>query len=141
LAALPLIGLMLFPLMGCGAFLKSFRSVPGQRISLPVKELSASGMTVTVQLIEGSNWRPYCGLPDAANEINCEFGMAWFQEGEGRLLAGGDGYFYLDPQVARDACAIGMFSAHGTNADIQACSIALLYYRFVVAPPAPTETT
>ena len=123
--------LFLVPLLGCA----SFRTQPGQRLVVPpAREQTLTTNRTVVVIIRQEGMSPYCELPDAANEINCTFSYEWFNEG-GFLITGADGYRGLDGPSARTACAQAMWSAMGGWEEIDACARALLYYRFVVAPP------
>ena len=129
--------MLLIPLMGCAAYIDSFRTKPGQRIVVPpAREYTTSGTIAVVVWVKEEGMFPFCTLPDAANEISCYFSYEYFNEG-GFLMTGAGGYVGIDFHSARVACTEAMWGALGTPDEIDACSRALLYYRFVVAPVDP----
>jgi hypothetical protein len=82
---------------------------------------------------------PYCGLPDAGNEIRCEFHWGWLQTGD-MTTTGDTGWETLSPPGARAACSRALFTIGtlATAEHVQTCAFLLMYIRFRDLPPDRT---
>jgi len=120
------------PFVGCSAFVNSFKPVPGQPpMTLPVREMVHGTMKSVSVVIAPGDWSPMCMLPDAANDISCHFTYGWFENG-GMITVGPDAYRHLTTLDARKACETAMWSVHGGSNEIEACTRALMFHRWMV---------
>lgn len=114
-------------LTGCA----SFQARPGQRISLPHREMVlGSNLTVSVRLLDG-DYSPMCMLPDASNEIACIFYYGHLERSPEMVWEGG--YRFLSLSGARVACSRAMWSiGNGSMGDtVGACARALAAHRWM----------
>ena len=118
---------------GCAAIANSFKPIPGQTISRPYREMVAgTSLSVSVRVMTG-DFRPWCDMPDAGNEIGCIFYYGWL-DGGGLAMEGPDGYRGLRYSSALGACNEALWSvgpALGYEDVTGACARALLAHRWM----------
>jgi hypothetical protein len=129
---------------GCASFKKSFAADPMLAPLAPprsehvIDRSTGRSHRLTVIVLPGDNG-PFCGLPDAANEIRCEFHWNWLQVGDMTTM-GSNGWETLSPQGARAACSRALWSIGtlATQDHVHACGFLLMYVRFRDLPPDNT---
>ena len=119
----------IFGFMGCA----SLNSGSGPNVLAQVRE---HGMTGSVRVVvDDTDHKMFCALPDASNEIRCTVGMGYLYKNVH------SDWSFLNAQDARQICYEGMWSiAYSTGygrEEVQLCAYALLQIRFIHLPPDP----